>query len=33
MTSTTDERPTIPDLIAIRDKYKAMTKQLMETCV
>ena len=23
---------TIPDLIAIRDKYKAMTKQLMETC-
>lgn len=24
---------TIPDLIAIRDKYKAMTKQLMETCV
>lgn len=24
---------TIPDLIAIRDKYRAMTKQLMETCV
>lgn len=23
---------TIPDLIAIRDKYRAMTKQLMETC-
>lgn len=24
---------TIPDLIAIRDKYRAMTKQLMEICV
>lgn len=24
---------TIPDLIAIRDKYRAMNKQLMETCV
>lgn len=23
---------TIPDLIAIRYKYRAMTKQLMETC-
>lgn len=28
----TPKHYTIPDLIAIRDKYRAMTKQLMETC-